>query len=392
MLALMKRPTAAVLLALALSLACARGEFPPLAAAGARVAPPRAAATTVPVLVPGVTADTAGERAGRDALTSAAPSGVPLLEALYLPSAPSSARAWRLTLSSGQLLDIQLEPIGDAVAPAILDVLEHVPPDDYRLVAGGRAGLSNLIFEAPRSGSYVLRVRSGVGRGGRYRLAVLASQGIVFPVAGCDASAIRGSYGDARAGGSRDHDGVDIFAPAGTPVVAAANAVVSRVETSGTGGRVIWAVDSVRNLSYFYAHLQRQLVRRGARIAAGDTVGTVGNSGNARGSSPHLHFGVYLPGTVPIDPAPLLAAPAAGEPTLPSDSAEAGLGGWARTRVAAVRLRSAPDRAAAVVSELGEGTIVQLVGVVKEWRRIRLADGSAGFVANWLLAPLAGTR
>ena len=107
--------------------------------------------------------------------------------------------------------------------------------------------------------------------------------------------------------------------------------------------------------------------------------------------STNSHFGIYRPGTVPTDPTPFLAGAAGALPGLPSDSAVAGLGSWARTRTDAVPLRAAPERSAPVVSQLGQGTVVRLVGAVQEWRRIRLADGTAGFVANWVLEPLAGS-
>ncbi|NJD09465.1 MAG: hypothetical protein FIB01_03120 [Gemmatimonadetes bacterium] len=384
----MVRPVLALLITSALSASCAPGELPPLPAPRGGVMAAPGPAVMPGSVASGALADSAGERAGRVALAEAVPAQLPLQEAFFLAPEQASAVAWSLHLRAGQALDVEVLPANAGPVP-VLELLQATGLEAHRLVAGGR--LSALQFEAPATGTYVLRARDERGRGGGYRLVVRSPRALAFPVAGRDAGAIRGDFGDRRAGGRRDHDGVDIFAPRGTPVLAAGNAVVARVETDRTGGRVIWAFDEARNLSYFYAHLERQLVKRGATIGAGDTIGTVGNTGNARGSSPHLHFGLYRPGMVPVDPAPFLAAAAGAEPELPSDSAVAGLGSWARTRTGAVRLRAAPDRLAPVRSELGEGTVVRLVGAVKEWRHIRLADGTAGFVANWLLAPLAGS-
>ena len=82
-----------------------------------------------------------------------------------------------------------------------------------------------------------------------------------------------------------------MFAPRGTPVLAGAAGRVSRVQETPVGGRVVWLQTDAGSL--YYAHLDRQLVEPGARVAAGDTLGTVGNTGNAAATPPHLHFGVY---------------------------------------------------------------------------------------------------
>ena len=386
----MPRPTLAVPIPFVLLLSCTPGELPPPPVPRGDVAAVRALSAQPQALAALDPADSAWERAGGAALAAARPVTLPLREAVYLPPDQPAVLAWSFPLRRGQVLAIEAETMDEESVP-VLELLQADGSGEYRRVAGGGRALSSLEFEVPQTGEYALRVRGEPGRGGRFVLSVRAPRALAFPVAGRDAGAIRGSFGDGRDGGRRDHDGIDIFAPRGTPVLAAASAVVSRVETDRTGGRVIWAWDEVRALSYFYAHLERQLVRRGAPIAAGDTIGTVGNSGNARGSSPHLHFGIYRPGTVPIDPAPFLAGAAGELPDSPRDSAVAGLGNWARTRTDAVRLRASPERNASIVSQLEQGTVVRLVGAVQEWRRVRLADGTAGFVANWLLEPLAGS-
>jgi murein DD-endopeptidase MepM/ murein hydrolase activator NlpD len=87
------------------------------------------------------------------------------------------------------------------------------------------------------------------------------------------------------------HRGVDVAAPAGTPVGAMASGVVSLAATGMyyTGGTVM--IDHGHGLHSIYAHLQDVLVEVGQEVAQGRTLGTVGASGRATG--PHLHFGVY---------------------------------------------------------------------------------------------------
>ena len=103
------------------------------------------------------------------------------------------------------------------------------------------------------------------------------------------------SFGAERDGGQREHHGIDILAPRGAPVLSAGDGVVSSVAVTDIGGKVVWVLDPARDLSLYYAHLDSQGVSPGTRVRAGDALGTVGNTGNARTTVPHLHFGIYRP-------------------------------------------------------------------------------------------------
>ncbi len=140
---------------------------------------------------------------------------------------------------------------------------------------------------------------------------------LVLPVRGIGWSSIRDSFGDARGGGERHHTGVDIMAPAGAPVVAAAAGTVEKLFYSNGGGGVTAYVRSPdRRLSYYYAHLAAYAptLREGGRVRAGDPIGAVGDTGNAGAGNFHLHFGIeqIAPGDPwyrgrAINPYPLLA-------------------------------------------------------------------------------------
>ncbi len=93
-------------------------------------------------------------------------------------------------------------------------------------------------------------------------------------------------------GGNRNHEGVDIFAAKGTPVVAVANGFVTRTGNQGLGGKQVWLRDSSSGNAYYYAHLDSILTESGKQVRINDTLGFVGNTGNAAGGSPHLHFGI----------------------------------------------------------------------------------------------------
>ncbi|RMX06043.1 M23 family metallopeptidase [Corticibacter populi] len=127
------------------------------------------------------------------------------------------------------------------------------------------------------------------------------------PVQGVAAGRIADTYGAPRSGG-RKHEGVDIFAPRGTPVVSATPGIVVSVRESGLGGRQVWVLGPARQRHY-YAHLQdwAEGITAGTVVHTGQPLGTVGDSGNARGTPPHLHYGIYGSGGA-YDPLPLLQA------------------------------------------------------------------------------------
>jgi peptidoglycan LD-endopeptidase LytH len=151
-----------------------------------------------------------------------------------------------------------------------------------------------LEIEVFQAQDYVLRVQPELLRGGTYRVEIRTQPLLVFPVEGHGPRAILSGYGAPRDGGTRIHRGVDIFAPRGTPVLAAFDAWVTRVQTTPVGGNVVWLQSLFGNTTLYYAHLDEQWVERGQFVATGEPLGTVGNTGNAVTTPPHLHFGLYL--------------------------------------------------------------------------------------------------
>ena len=113
-----------------------------------------------------------------------------------------------------------------------------------------------------------------------------------FPVKGYDTDAVISVFGDKR-GKSRLHQGIDIKAPKGTPVVATTDGFVERIKEGGNGGKQLYLRDAKGRL-FYYAHLDSWSVEEFAAVAAGDVLGTVGDTGNAKGTTPHLHFEIML--------------------------------------------------------------------------------------------------
>jgi murein DD-endopeptidase MepM/ murein hydrolase activator NlpD len=172
---------------------------------------------------------------------------------------------------------------GDDARDARLPAVPIIPADRQRDPGRSIAGAPpTLVRSAP---DVVSRLTSG---------------GYVFPVFG------PASFGDTFGAYRSDipgnwHHGEDIVAPLGTPLLAVADGTVFSVGWNTLGGWRLWLRDD-RGNDFYYAHLSAYspLAVEGARVRAGDVLGFVGNTGDADGGIPHVHFEIH-----PVDLLPL---------------------------------------------------------------------------------------
>lgn len=161
----------------------------------------------------------------------------------------------------------------------------------------------------PRPGTTELPRRAiGVRGGGAAVSPVAAGFGAqLFPILG--SSNYVDTWGAARASTGVPHQGTDIFAEQGTPIVAVADGVLDRVGWNTIGGYRFWLFDDAGN-SYYHAHLSAfsPLAQDGARVRRGDVIGFVGHTGDAQYTPPHLHFEIHPGNGAPINPFPILNA------------------------------------------------------------------------------------
>ena len=134
--------------------------------------------------------------------------------------------------------------------------------------------------------------------------------GVVFPIAGPYGRPLVGTFGAPRMPGTPDahwHQGIDIFAPAGTPLVAAERGVVTKVGSNRLGGLTVW-LHGESGTDWYYAHLLAHApdLAAGQVVAAGTLLGYVGNTGNAATTPSHLHLELHPNGGDAVDPFPLL--------------------------------------------------------------------------------------
>jgi murein DD-endopeptidase MepM/ murein hydrolase activator NlpD len=318
--------------------------------------------------------------AGDAALTTATSVTAPHREAVHLPASEPRAVSWRLPLRRGDRLivsaEVAMEPLGRLFVD--LFAAPRDTTETHERVASAPERGTSIDVEIRRDGDYVLRAQPELLRGGRIVVTITTSPTLAFPVAGRDARIARSLFGAPRDAGRRSHHGIDLFAPRGTPVVAAAPGIVRRVGETDLGGNVVWLLDPRREQSLYYAHLDRQLVNAGDVVQVGDTLGLVGNTGNARGTPPHLHFGIYRRGQGPVDPLPFIDTRRGTPVDITADTSLIG----ARVRVARGQtvMRRSPQATGDSTRALPRSAVAMVLGAAGSWLRIRLPGGEAGFV------------
>jgi murein DD-endopeptidase MepM/ murein hydrolase activator NlpD len=181
------------------------------------------------------------------------------------------------------------------------------------LLADARADLKRLVKEeaerkrrlAALAAARTAYLTSMPVAGGGTTLAGALPQGdYLFPVAG--PTRFSNDWGYARSGG-RSHQGIDLFAERGTPVVAVADGTLFNVGWNGLGGWRLWVRDASGN-GFYYAHLDAYspAAQEGASVSRGTVLGYLGDSGDARGTPPHLHFEIHPGGGGPVPPYPIV--------------------------------------------------------------------------------------
>jgi peptidoglycan LD-endopeptidase LytH len=304
---------------------------------------------------------------------------LPIAESGYFPNDRPRAIAFQVNLTRGRrlVLNADLTPAPGAILFIDIFSVPQSEGDSLQHVISADSGTRQLQWEPRRTGDYVIRLQPELLRGGRYSLTLRNEPALAFPVLGAQNQAMQSGFGAPRDGGARDHHGIDIFAPRGTPVLAAARGTTMRVNETARGGRVVWVRDERRGISLYYAHLDRQLVDDGVLVEIGDTLGWVGNTGNARTTPPHLHFGVYRRGEGPLDPWPWVARMSAQPAPVRADTSL--LGQWVRT-VRPTALRAAASTDGPVMRSLEAQTVMRSFSARGSWFGVTLPDGAQGFV------------
>jgi murein DD-endopeptidase MepM/ murein hydrolase activator NlpD len=325
-------------------------------------------------------------RAGEQALATAVAAELPFSETGYFPPDAPSAAAYRMNLPRGRRLSVEVTFESAQPGRLFVDLFETSsegkPP---QLVAWLAEDGTTFTHDVERDATYLLRIQPELLRGGRYTLVERTLSLLVFPIPSLSARAVQSAFGLPRDAGAREHEGVDIFAPRGTPVVATADGV-ARTATNALGGNVVWLYEPGNRRRFYYAHLDRWAIEGTAPVRAGDLLGFVGNTGNARTTSPHLHFGIYENGA--IDPLPWLQPD---DPIPPAPLARVDrLGELVRVLPARTQLREAASQNAAARRQLDRASVARVAAVSRRFYRVTLPDHSVGYLDEATVAPADG--
>ena len=297
---------------------------------------------------------------------------LPYQETGYFSAEKNEAIAFKFQLLKGQKLQVNLnrKPIENFM---IYSDLFEVDGANYKSLASADTLGFNIQLDAEQSGTYILRLQPELLGSGEFTLAITSGASLDFPLKSANRSSIKSLWGVDRDKGARRHEGIDIFAPLRTPVLAVADGTVTRVNTNNLGGKVVWFRPQNKNYTLYYAHLDEQTVTDGQAVVLGDTLGLMGTTGNAKGGLPHLHLGIYTNGGA-VDPLPFVDPTVQTPPKIISSTAA--LNTTMRTN-AAVKLLVDSQ-----LLSLKTGTIVRVNAASQNNYRVELPDGKFSYIAN----------
>lgn len=277
---------------------------------------------------------------------------------------------YQLELKRGDLLVVEAKRPDSLHHRIFVDVYPADLPVNSSSSTLLEAGIYTHFIQ--KKGLYRVVIQPEIAFSGTFNVKIYTQPSLSFPVVGKGNSAVQSFWGAVRDGGSRNHEGVDIFAARGTPVVAAVEGIVMRTGNQGLGGKQVWLRDGILGNSLYYAHLDSVMTTAGTRVSIGDTLGTVGSTGNAEGGSPHLHFGIYSTGGA-VDPWPFLRIRDAAKSikvNIPKlENLKAGS-----------NIRTGPGTVYDISETIAARTSVKILATTGEWFHIRTASGTEGFV------------
>lgn len=310
---------------------------------------------------------------------------LPYTEAgLFFPKS-FPVHSYEVALNPGENLQVEIE-IDSLETLVFLDLFkqENDSLSSFKHVKSGAFKARSFQKEISEPGIYKILIQPEIEAHTPFHLTIQKQPVYNFPVASVGNGAAQSLWGASRDAGRRTHEGVDIFAPRGTPVIAASQGRVTSTANKGLGGKQVWVQDKKRRSSQYYAHLDSIIAVAGSIVSPGDTLGFVGNTGNARTTPPHLHFGIYQGRRGALNPLPFIfqtkkPIPAA----FPSGKFTNNLG----LTINGANLRSGPSAQTAILQTLNPQDTLRLLGKTTNWYHIRSGDSNS-FIHESLIVPV----
>lgn len=303
---------------------------------------------------------------------------LPYRETGYFSPEKPDAAGYAFNVRRGEKIIVQVSVKLPGDILLFTDLWQPAENNTTAYIASADTLTRRLEHEASGDGRLVLRLQPELLRGGEYTISITTAASLAFPVSSGTNAKIGSFWGDARDRGARSHEGVDIFGKFRTPVVAAADGYVTRAGENNLGGKVIFMQPEQKDYTLYYAHLDEQLVSPGQRVSAGDTLGLMGNTGNARNTPTHLHFGIYARGGA-VDPLPFIRS---FKEEAPAVTASLGLLAGAARTSRAVSLLASPEKNGALMAKLPANQVLQVLAAYRNWYKVLLPDQKEGFVES----------
>lgn len=311
---------------------------------------------------------------------------LPFLERGHFKPRTFPVYSYDLNLKTGEKLDVIVET--DSVSDIVFMELYSLQTDSlntYKKIADSEYGMQNFSKEIEQPGTFKLIVQPGIETSTPFNIKIKTTPVYQFPVAGGKNTNIQSFWGAERDGGRRSHEGVDIFAPRGTPVVAVTNGRIASSGEKGLGGKQVWLRDPGRGLSLYYAHLDSIAPLGNSRVQTGDTIGFVGNTGNARTTAPHLHFGIYKRYRGAIDPLAFIFQLDETKFEQVEDVPDS----FTLITKSKANLRNRPNtKNSTVIGSSSAQDTLKLLGKTAEWFHVRTPENKAAFIHESLVLPL----
>jgi murein DD-endopeptidase MepM/ murein hydrolase activator NlpD/SH3-like domain-containing protein len=323
-----------------------------------------------------------------NAITRALTITIPYKEIGYFAPEKAQVATYKFNAARGQEIHVSLQKRPVVNFNIYIDLFAQQTDGEPKRVAYADTLGRTLDYEIDKAGLYYLRLQPELLSGGEYTLTITAGPSLSFPVSSSGKPRIGSYWGDNRDEGGRRHEGIDIFATKGTPAIAAANGTVTGVTENKLGGKVVFMRPDEKDYALYYAHLDAQLVQSGQQVHIGDTLGLVGNTGNAQYTPSHLHFGIYTNAGA-IDPIKFVDRDVKTPQAISAPLTMLNATGRVKIRGT---LFNTPSANNTIKTSITANTPVQIHGATGNWFKVTLPDGQEGYVDDKMITKATALK
>jgi len=295
-----------------------------------------------------------------------------------------SVYSYSIKLHQGDLLSVKIKQDSSS-SLTFIDVYK-IENSAYKNIKSSKFGEQTLQLEIEEDNLYSVVVQPEIEASSFFTIEIKRFPLYLFPVAGGKNSDAQSFWGAQRDGGKRSHEGVDIFAKRGTPIIATVDGRITFSGEKGLGGKQVWLRDTKRGYSLYYAHLDSIATFKKFLVDAGDTLGFVGNTGNARTTATHLHFGIYSGYSGAINPYHFIKK---NDFKFPKKSSYFPENQLAIVKNNANLRNSNSVKNSQIIQKIAAGDTIYVLGKTEEWFHVKTSNSNnSSFLHTSLATPI----